>query len=75
MNENASEAIDDLFAKIRLKLLKLRDSDPETVEELKNLLIQVEDWVEKLVVDSLKLQSNEEKTRKTSASRKKEPTQ
>ncbi len=54
MKESASDAIDDLFAKIRLKLLKLRESDPVTTEELKSLLTQLEDWVEKLVIDSLK---------------------
>ena len=54
MKENAHDAIDDLFAKIRLKLLKLRESDPVTTEELKSLLTQLEDWVEKLVIDSLK---------------------
>ena len=56
MKENTSDAIDELFAKIRLKLLKLRESDAETTDELKNLLTQLEDWVEKLVVDSIKLQ-------------------
>jgi len=56
MKENASDAIDDLFAQIRLKLLKLRESDTETTEELKALLTQLEDWVEKLVVDSIKLE-------------------
>ena len=57
MKENASDAIDSLFAGIRLKLLKLRESDSATAEELKSLLAQLEDWVEKLVIDSLKLDS------------------
>ena len=57
MKENANEAIDDLFAKIGLKLLKLRESDPATTDELKSLLTQLQDWVEKLVVDSIKLES------------------
>jgi len=61
MAENANEAIDDLFRQLRLKLLKVRESDPATSDELKNLLVQLEDWVEKLVVDSLKLQSLEKK--------------
>ena len=64
MKERASEAIDELFTKIRLKLLKLRESDPETTDELKNLLTQLEDWVEKLVVDSLKLEGLEREQRK-----------
>ena len=59
MKEDASEVIDDLFAKIGLKLLKLRESAPEATEEIKSLLTQLHDWVEKLVVDSIKLESLE----------------
>ena len=61
MKITAHEAVDDLFAKIRLKLLKLRESDPGTTDDLKNLLIQLEDWVEKLVIDSLRLEGKEGK--------------
>jgi len=61
MAENVNDAIDDLFRQLRLKLLKVRESDPATSDELKNLLVQLEDWVEKLVMDSLKLQSLEKK--------------
>ncbi len=75
MKESASEAIDGLFVQIRLNLLKMRDSNPEAVEDMKNLMIQLEDWVEKLVVDSLKLQSGGEKPRKTPTPRKKRSTQ
>jgi len=64
MKERASEAIDELLAKIRLKLLKLRESDPETTDELNSLLRQLEDWVEKLVLDSLKLESLEKERKK-----------
>ena len=55
--ENASEQIDDLLVQIRLRLLQVRQSDPATADELKGLLTQLEDWVESLVVDSLKLKS------------------
>ena len=65
MKETAGDAVDDLFAKLRLQLLKLRESDPETAEELKSLLTQLEDWVEKLVVDSLRLESLQRKPKKT----------
>jgi hypothetical protein len=61
MAENISDTIDDLFRQLRLKLIKVRESDPQTSDELKNLLLQLEDWVEKLVVDSLRLQSLEKK--------------
>ncbi len=64
MKESASEAIDELVAKIRLTLLKFRESDPETAAELKSLLTQLEDWVEKLVLDSLKLESLEKELKK-----------
>ena len=70
MKEDASDAIDDLFAKIGLKLLKLRESDPEATDELKSLLTQLHDWIEKLVVDSIKLESLE-KSRKSIAPEKK----
>ena len=59
MKDTADKDIDELFSKIRLKLLKLRESDPETTDELKNLLTQLEDWVEKLIIDSLRLRSLE----------------
>ena len=59
MKEDVDKSIDNLFAKIRLQLLQVRQSDPATAEEIKNLLTQLEDWVESLVVDSLKLKSLE----------------
>ena len=59
MKENSYGQIDDLLGKVKLKLLKLRESDPVTVEELKSLLTQLEDFVESLVIDSLKLKSLE----------------
>ena len=59
MKEDVDKSIDDLFAKIRLQLLQVRKSDPATAEELKSLITQLEDWVESLVVDSLKLKSLE----------------
>ncbi len=61
MKDETDKVIDDLFSKIRLHLLKLRESDPATTEELKNLLTQLEDWVEKLIIDSLKLKNFESK--------------
>ena len=71
MKEKSPDVIDELFTKIRLKVLKLRDSDPDTAEELKSLLTQMEDCVESLVVDSLKLKSLEIKPKKTTPSGKK----
>ena len=59
MTENSYEQIDDLFVQIRLRLGRVRQSDPATADELKGLLTQLEDWVESLVIDSLKLKSLE----------------
>lgn len=39
----------------------MRQSDPDVVEELKNLIAQLEDCVESLVIDSLRLASLEGK--------------
>ena len=55
MTDDAHEQIDNLFAQVRLYLLELRQSDPETVAELKSLVSQLEDYVERLVIDSLRL--------------------
>ncbi|MDD5591565.1 MAG: hypothetical protein PHY18_06570, partial [Dehalococcoidales bacterium] len=65
------EQMDELFVSIRLQLVKLRQSDPEVVEELKSLLSQVEDAVESLIIDSLKLKSLEQATAKKKAPRTK----
>ena len=73
MEEKAYQQVDDLFAQIRLQLLKLRESEPVTTEKLKSLLTQMEDCVESLVVDSLKLQSLESKPKRPSTAVKKSP--
>ncbi len=59
MAEKSYEDLDDLFAKLRLGVGKVRQSDPMAAEELKSLLTQLEYWVESLVVDSLKLKGLE----------------
>jgi len=59
MRKNSSEQIDDLFVQIRLRLSRVRQSDPATADELKGLLTQLEDMVESLVINSLKLKSLE----------------
>ena len=61
MTEKSHDEIDDLFAKIRLRLSRVRESDPATAEELKGLVIQLEDCVESLIIDSLRLKSLESK--------------
>lgn len=59
MLDNVHEQIDDLIVKIRLCLGRVKQSDPATADEMKGLLTQLEDHVESLVVDSLKLKSLE----------------
>jgi hypothetical protein len=71
MTEHPYEQIDSLFTKLRLRLLEIRQSDPQTVEELKSLVSQLEDYMEQLVIDSLRLRSLEGKTQKVT--RKKTP--
>jgi hypothetical protein len=67
MTEHTYEQIDSLFAQLRLPLLEIRQSDPQAVEELKSLVSQLEDYMEQLVVDSLRLRSLESKTQKVTS--------
>ena len=64
MKSDIHKDIDDLFAKIRLKLLDIRETDPETVQELKSLLTQLEDWVESLRMDSIRLSEIRDSSRR-----------
>ena len=57
MTEKSYEELDDLLVQIRLCLIRVRQSDPATAEELKGLVRQLELWIDSLVVDSLKLKS------------------
>jgi hypothetical protein len=71
MTDEAREQIDDLFARVRLRLLELRQGDPETVAELKSLVSQLEDCVERLVIDSLRLKSLEAEGGRAAQAKKK----
>ena len=64
MIEHPYEQIDSLFTQLRLRLLEIRQIDPQAVEELKSLVSQLEDYMEQLVIDSLRLRSLEGKTQK-----------
>ena len=57
MKEKFYEDLDDLFVQIRVRLGIVRQSDPATAEEIKGLVRQLEDCVESLVIDSLRLKS------------------
>ena len=65
MEENSYDQLDELFAQIRLRLARLRQTDTAAADEIKQLTNQVELWVESLVVDSLKLKSLESKPKST----------
>jgi hypothetical protein len=65
MTEESYEQLDDLFKEIKLGLAKMRRSDPETVDDLKSLIAQLELWVESLVADSIKLKNLEGLLQKT----------
>ena len=65
MTEESYEQLDDLFKEIKLGLAKVRQSNPEAVDDLKSLVAQLEMWVESLVADSLKLKSLEGLLHKT----------
>jgi hypothetical protein len=71
MTEHRYEQIDNLFAQLRLRLLEIRESEPQAVEVMKSLVSQLEDYMEQLVIDSLRLKSLEGKTQKVT--RKKTP--
>jgi hypothetical protein len=71
MTEHPYEQIDNLFAQLRLRLLEIRESEPQAVEVMKSLVSQLEDYMEQLVIDSLRLKSLEGKTQKVN--RKKTP--
>ncbi len=70
MTEHSYEQIDNLFTQVRLRLIEIRQSDPAAVEDLKSLVHQLEDCVEQLVIDSLKLRSLEGRADKATQPKK-----
>ena len=61
MVEYPHEEVDELFIQIKHHLAKMTQSDPGTAEEIYGLVRQLEDWVEPLVIDSLRLRTLEKK--------------
>ena len=53
--QKSYDDIDELIVQISLHILKLRQSDPATADELKSLVKQLELWVESLVIDAHRL--------------------
>jgi hypothetical protein len=55
------EYIDKLFYNVKLCLMEIKQSDPAVVEELKAALRQLEDCVDSLIIDWLKLRGGTDK--------------
>lgn len=53
--QSSYDEIDELLVKISLSILKLRQSDPSTADELKSLINQLELWIESLVIAAHRL--------------------
>ena len=70
MTEHSYACIDELFARVRLRLLEIRQSDPAVVEDLKTILCQLEDCVESLVIDWLRLKGIKDKPREAGQMKK-----
>ena len=70
MTENYREGIDELFTEIRLRLLEIRQSDPLVVEDLKATLCQLEDYVESLIIDWLRLKGIKDRLREAAPAQK-----
>ena len=59
ITENTYKQIDDLFLQIRQRLGQTTKGDQLIVDDLNNLVLQLEYWVESLVIESMKLKSLE----------------
>ena len=70
MTEKSYEELDALLVQIRVRIARVRQSDPATAEELKGLVSQLELWVDSLVVDSLKLRSLESRSERATEPQK-----
>ena len=64
------EYIDKLFYNVKLCLMEIRQSDPAVVEELKAVLRQLEDCVDSLIIDWLKLRGDTGKPEETAPPKK-----
>ena len=53
--QKSYDDVDELLARISLSILKLRQTDPTTADELRSLVKQPELWVESLVLDAHRL--------------------
>jgi len=77
MTEGTYAQIDDLFVKMRLRLIDIRQQDPAATNDLKSLLTQLEDCVETLVIESLRArdaaQAAAKVTRKSGVKKKSRP--
>ena len=61
MTEYPPEEIVDLFIQIRHHLVGISQNDPETTKEIYRLVYRLEDWIDLLIIDSIKLRTLEKK--------------
>lgn len=59
--ENHYEEVDELFIEIKHNLAKMAQSDSAVAEDIYVLVRQLEDWIEPLIIDSIKLKTLENK--------------
>ena len=59
ITENSYKQIDDLFIQIKQRLEQTTKGDQLITDDLNNLILQLEYWVESLVIESMKLKSLE----------------
>ena len=59
ITENSYKQIDELFIQIKHRLEQTTKGDQLITDDLNNLLLQLEYWVESLVIESMKLKSLE----------------
>ena len=59
ITENSYKQIDDLFVQIKQRLEQTTKGDQLIADDLNNLVLQLEYWVESLVIESMKLKSLE----------------
>ena len=69
--QTSYDEIDELLVQISLCILKLRQSDPTTADELKSLINQLELWVESLVINAHRLKRLESLLQRTTVIAKK----
>lgn len=64
MKSESEQNVDELFTKLRLQVLDIRQTSPEAAQEMRSLLAQLEDMVESLTIDSIQLKNIKSQSKK-----------